>query len=431
MNYQETINYIESLSWGLKNNNNERMIKLMAYFNNPQDHLTFIHIAGTNGKGSCAASLNSILTKANYKVGLFTSPHLISYEERFVVNNIKISKNTFTKLTTKIKEAANKLKLNLTVFEVLTAIGFLYFYEKKCDLVILEVGLGGRLDATNIIKNPLLSIIMNIGLDHTSILGNSKTKIAYEKAGIIKNNSKVLVYDNSSSIINVFKKEAKLKKSDLSVSNFNLIRIKKEGLNGQVFDYKDLKNVSINLLGKHQFYNAAVVIDACEILNREGLKISKSNIKQGLENVTWNARLSVLNDKPLFLLDGAHNPQCASSLALSLPRILKNRKAIVLCGVLKDKDYKKVIKMIAPFTKTFVCLTLNSSRALKKEELVKYINTLRLKAYKADSIKDGILKTFKMAKKDDVILAFGSLYLAGDILKEFSGVYKKYKKQYN
>lgn len=417
--YKTAISYIESTNYGLANNSLDRMRKLMSYFNNPQDNLKCIHIAGTNGKGSCCSMLNSILTQANYNVGLFTSPHLINYTERFVINNKEISKNLFSKYVFKVKEASKKLKIDLTTFEILTAIAFLYFNDKKVDIVILEVGLGGKFDATNIINNPVLSIIMNIGLDHTKILGNTKLKIAKEKAGIIKENSNLIVYDNSKNIINVFKKVAKENNTNILVSDFTKIKILNEGINKQTFSYKKYRNIKLSLLGRHQFKNAAVVLDTVDKLIEFGYDINLLNIKNGLRNVLWNARLSVLDYRPLFLLDGAHNPQCASALVESLPKLINNKKIYIICGVLKDKDYKKVMDMFVPFAKEFICLTPYSKRALDNKELANYLNSKGAKSCSANSIKEAIQLAYKKAKKNDVILAFGSLYLAGDILAYF------------
>lgn len=418
-NYKEAIEYIESANSGLTNNNLDNISKVLNYYDNPQDKLKYIHVAGTNGKGSCCSMLNSILTNANYNVGLFTSPHLIEYTERFIYNNKEISKKSFTKYVSSIQTACNKLKTKLSTFEILTVVAFLYFNDLKCDIAILEVGLGGRFDATNVIVKPLLSIIMNIGLDHTTILGNTKEKIAKEKAGIIKQDSNVVVYDNDDKIINIFKRIAKNNNSSILVSNFDEIEILKEGLNNQFFSYKNYKNIKLSLLGKHQFKNAAVVLDACNKLIDLGYKLRLSDIKNGLKNTKWYARLSILDSNPLFLLDGAHNPQCASALVESLPKLVFKKKIYIICGMLKDKDYKKVVKMFVPFAKEFICLTPNSYRALDANSLVNLISNYGLPANSANSISDAIKMAYKKASKNDVILAFGSLYLAGDILAYF------------
>lgn len=427
MNYQNTIKFIEEQDWKGSVLGLDRMIELMNKLNNPQDKLKFIHVAGTNGKGSCCATLSSILMKAGYKVGTYTSPHLIKYEERFVINGKEISEDDLCRVAAKVKKAAEKMNDKPTVFEVVTAIGFEYFYEQKCDVVVLEVGMGGRLDATNIIKNPLLCVIMNIGLEHTEILGKTLSKIAYEKAGIIKDNSDVVVYDNSKQVIQTIKKVAKQRNANLHLSNFNELVIKEEGMIKQVFDYKNYKNIEISLLGKHQFNNAAVVLECIEVLKSKGYKISETDIKKGLLKTKWDARLSILCKEPLFILDGAHNPQCAESLRDSLPKILKNKKAIVLCGMLADKDYSAVMDMMIPFAKEFVCLTPFSNRALPAKELANVLKGKGQKAVAVDSVEEGIEICLKKANSKGVVLAFGSLYLAGFIEEKFPKVYKKWK----
>lgn len=428
MNYKESIAFIEYSENQKRQKNNKRMKELMKMLDNPQDSLKFIHVAGTNGKGSCVSYLSTILKEANYNVGTYTSPHLIKYEERIQVNGKCISRKDFIRIAEEVKEACKKIKGKPTVFEKLTAMGFLYFKEKKCDVVVLEVGLGGRLDATNIIKKPELCILMNIGLEHTEILGDTLQKIAKEKSGIIKRNSDVVSYQNKKVVLDVFKEEVKKKNAHLIVAGKP--EILEEGINKQRFNYKKYRNVEISLLGKHQFYNAAVVIEACEALMRKGYHLNKNDVINGLKNTSWDARLSILSKQPLFLLDGAHNPQCAEALEASLPKLLENKKAIMLCGVLKDKDYKSTFKMVIPFAKEFICLTPFSNRALKAPELKEYLKSLKQTATAVDTINEGIALALKKANKNDVILAFGSLYLVGYIKQEFSKVCKKLNKLY-
>ena len=425
MNYKESIKYIEYTKNQLRQIDNSRMKKLMKELDNPQDKLSFIHVGGTNGKGSCVASLTSILINAGYKVGMYTSPHLVKYEERMKVNDKCISQKKFAQIAEKVKGVTDKMKETPTVFEKLTAMAFEYFYEAKVDVVILEVGLGGRLDATNVIKKPDLCILMNIGLEHTEVLGDTISKIAKEKSGIIKENSNVVCYKSSKEAIDIFKEAAKEKHANLRVADFKKIKIKKEGLNGQVFDYGDIKNIELSLLGKHQFKNAATVIEACSALKEIGYKITLNDVKEGLKNVTWDARLSIMCKKPLFILDGAHNPQCTEALKESLPTLLKNKKAIMLCGVLKDKDYKSLMKAMIPFAKEFVCLTPGSYRALKAEDLADELRKKKQVATPVSSIEEGIKLSLTKAKKNGVIVAFGSLYLVGYIHDVFNKLYKK------
>lgn len=424
MNYKETIDFIEYTENAKRQIDNSRMKELMKGLGNPQDQLRFIHVAGTNGKGSCVKTLSTILMEAGYKVGTYISPHLIKYEERISVNDKSISRKDFCCIGEQIRNVANKMKRQPTVFEKLTAMGFVYFAKKKCDVVVLEVGLGGRLDATNLILKSDLSIIMNIGLEHTEILGDTLEKIAYEKAGIIKEGTDVVSYDNKKVVIDVIKEVAKTKHAKLHVANFKDIKVKKEGLNGQCFDYGKYKNIKLSLLGKHQFYNGATILEACDVLMEKGYKISLKNIKDGFIKTVWDARLSLLSKKPLFILDGAHNPQCADALKVSLPALLKKKKAIIICGVLKDKDYKSLMKSMIPFAKEFICLTPDSKRALSANELALFLNKYKQKTTVANSVKDGIKIAFDKVHKNDVILAFGSLYLAGTIKKEFNKVYK-------
>lgn len=428
MNYQETISFIENTENQKRQKDNKRMETLMSALGNPQDKLHFIHVGGTNGKGSCVASLTSILKEAGYKVGMYTSPHLIKYEERMMVDGKCISRKKLIELASKLKETIEALNIKPTVFEKLTAIGFMYFLEKKCDVVVLEVGLGGRLDATNIIKNPDLCVLMNIGLEHTEVLGDTIEKIAKEKAGIIKRNCDVVAYRSNIKAIKVFKEVVKTKHANLRIVDFNKITIKKEGLNGQAFDYDDLKNIKLSLLGTHQFYNASTIIEACKVLKQKGYKLTNKNIKDGLKNTVWDARLSILNRKPLFILDGAHNPQCAEALKASLPKLLGNKKAIILCGMLKDKDYSSVMKMMIPFAKEFICLTPLSNRALSGKDLANYLIKKKQIASSVNTIDDGIKLALNKAKANDVIIAFGSLYLAGYIAERFDIVYKKKRK---
>lgn len=419
MNKQQALDYIYEIHKKKSNSSLNRIKNTLAYLDNPQDKLKIIHVAGTNGKGSCCAMLESILKEAGYKVGMFTSPHLIDPKERFIINGKQITDRDFIKVASKTKTAQKKAKTNLGVFDRLTIMGYEYFYEKKVDVAIIEVGVGGLYDSTNIIKSSLVSVIMNIGLDHTELLGNTLNKVAYQKAGIIKNKGTAVVYDNSKNIINTIKKVAEEKKAKLVVSDFKQIDIISEGIDNQVFSYKGYKNVKLPLLGKHQFKNAATVLEVVEVLKKKKYELDKKTVIKGIENTKWPSRMSIISRKPLFILDGAHNPQCAEALTASLSTILNDRKAIMLCGMLKDKDYEVVMDKVIPYAKEFVCLTPNSSRALSNKELAKLLKTKGQKAIVAKDPKEGIEKAFKKAKKDDVIIGFGSLYLAGDILKEY------------
>lgn len=426
MNKFEVIDFIENRPWQGPSFGLDRMEKLMNKLNNPQKKLKFVHVAGTNGKGSACLMMTSILMKAGYRVGTYISPHLIDYEERFSINNINISEKEFCFLVERVKSACESLDFVPRVFEILTAVSFLFFKRHKCDVVILEVGMGGRLDATNIIDESLVSILMNIGLEHTEILGDTLGKIAYEKAGIIKDNGEVVAYNNSNEVIDVFRDVAESKKAHLKIAEFNKIEIISEGIDRQIFNYKNLKNIKLSLLGGHQFKNAATVIEACKTLNRRGFRITGKDIKDGLKDVKWAARLSTLSNVPMFILDGAHNPQCSEALSDSLKSLLGLKKAIMLCGMLKDKDYSKAIDNMIPFAKEFICVTPNSNRALEATKLADYIKSKNQLATSVGSIEEGIKLSLEKANNKTMIIAFGSLYLAGEVLKVYDACHKDY-----
>ena len=373
--------------------------------------------------------LTSILCHAGYKVATFTSPHLIEYNERFCINGIPVSDEKLGSAIEEIKTACTKIDFTPTVFETLTAIAFVCFARERADIVVLEVGLGGRLDATNVIEESEVSVLMNIGLEHTEILGDTLERIAYEKAGIIKENGRVVAYPGTGEVIEVFKEVAKKRKAELKIVDPSGINILKEGLEGQLFNYGRYRNIRLSLLGHHQFYNAAVVIETIKVLRKRGYRIDAEDIRSGLKNTRWDARLSVLSEKPLFILDGAHNPQCATALKRSLPKILKRRKAVMLCGMLKDKDYVSILKELKGYASEFVCLTPDSARALPAEELAAWLKENGCIGVTVPDVDEGIRTALLKAGERGAVIAFGSLYLAGAIKERFPEVFKEYKER--
>ena len=389
----DAISYIES-----KKGNGKYLKEVMACFDNVQDKLKIIHVAGSNGKGSVCAMLSSVLKEANYKVGTFISPHLVEYNERFLINGKCISDADFVRLTEKVKKVSEDTGYNLTFFEILTCIAFLYFYEQKCDVVVLEVGLGGRLDATNVINNSVLSIITNIGLEHTEILGDTLEKIALEKAGIIKENGDVLVY-GPKCVIPVYETVCKEKNARLHKCKFSLVN----------------SDIELGLKGKYQHYNASIVVDAIEILNDKGFVVSFENIKEGLKKAEWMARMYTLSTKPLFMIDGAHNVQCVKALTDSL-----DGKYTIVIGILKDKDYKEMLNLLLPYASEFVCIKPNSIRAIEPVVLKEYIDSLNVKCCVFNDIYSGI----EYASNKDTIVC-GSLYLSGEVLMAYKKLLRK------
>ncbi len=420
MNIQEAMDFIHQTQYKGSKLGLSNIQTLMELLGNPQDKLKYIHVAGTNGKGSTSAMLSSILVEEGYNTGLFTSPYINEFNERIQVNGKNIPNEFLIKGVEKLKSAFDKMENKPTEFEIVTALGFLYFHEMNCDIVVLEVGLGGRLDSTNIIKNPEIAVITAIGIDHTKELGEDIKKIAWEKAGIIKEHSDVILYEQDEIITDVIKEVCKEKSSKLYISEPNEINLKDFTLENQVFDYKDLKGVKLGLLGEHQLKNVAVVLKTIEVLKSKGWKISSENLMTGLEKVKWPARFEVINRKPIFIVDGAHNPQGVETLAKNIENYFKNKKITFITGVMQDKEYEKMYDLIASFAKKFVVVKPENPRAFDYHELGEFLkDRYKVEIIEGENVQLGIKKSLESSKEEDVIIAFGSLYMAGEIRSYF------------
>lgn len=415
MNLEQTYDLIQSVSWKGSRLGLERMERLMALLGNPEKDLKFIHVAGTNGKGSVCAMLSSVLASAGYTVGLYTSPHLISYEERFQINGQQIMPTELAQLADRLAPCVEAMEDQPTEFELLTAMALVWFAQKNCDIVILEVGLGGRLDATNVIPAPEAAVIMNIGLEHTDILGHTLGEIAGEKAGIIKEGCTVVAYPGEPEVEQVYRLVCARKHARLRMVSFAEIAIRDADIHGQRFRWNDLDDLQIGLLGRHQVYNAAVALETLTLLRERGWNISRQAVRQGLAAARWPARLEVLRHDPVFLLDGAHNPQCAQALADGLRALLPGRRFVFLAGVLADKDYPAVMNTMLPLAQEFICLTPDSERALPAGELAGYLRSLGAQAVACENVRSGVRAALQAAGNDGCIAAFGSLYLAGSV----------------
>ena len=418
MNMDQFMEFLSSVSWQGSRLGLERMERFMELLGHPEEKTKFIHVAGTNGKGSLTALVSSVLTAAGYKTGVYTSPHLVRYGERMVIDGEEISGEALFALAERVKPAVEQMEDKPTEFELLTGMALLYFAERGCDAVLLEVGLGGRLDATNIIPPPEAAVIMNIGLDHTGILGDTPGKIAAEKAGIVKEGCAVVTYPGEPEVEAVYdrvcrEKHALWRKTDLSRMTFV-----SEDLFGQTFLW-DGEEYTVRLLGEHQRSNAAVALETLEVLREKGWNIPDEAIRVGLESARWPARLEVLGREPLFILDGAHNGQCAKALADSLNSLLPGKKLVFLTGVLADKDYHDIMALMLPMAKEFFCLTPFSERALPAAELTARITEWGGKATCCETVEEGIEKALASAGKDGAVVSFGSLYLAGAVREAY------------
>lgn len=423
MNYQEALSYINDKDKYGSRLGLESIGKLLELLGNPHIGLKYLHVAGTNGKGSTSSYLAHILQTAGYKVGLYTSPYLERFNERIQINGIDIPDDTLGRITSIVKSSADIMVSegleHPTTFELLTAIAFLYYKEEATDYVVLEVGLGGRFDSTNIIENSLVSIITTLDYDHILELGDTLAKIAYQKAGIIKQNGLVISYPQAEEAKDVICEVAKDKKAELYFSPNDTIDITEENEFGSIFNYtfegKKLDNLKISMIGEYQVYNASLAVTALLVLRNKGLlEITDEEIRDGLNKTRWKGRLEVLRRNPTFLIDGAHNVQGINQLAKAL-KLFDYDKLILGIGILKDKDVSHMVELLAPMADMIVVTEVKMPRKLEAEELAKEIRKYNKNVFVEVEIKDAIQKTFDLATEADLIVFGGSLYLIGEV----------------
>ena len=418
MTAHEAIAYIENQGWSKTRLGLERTRELLEKLGDPQKRLKFVHVAGSNGKGSTCAMLDAILRAAGYRAGLYTSPYIQDFCERIRVNGENIPGDDLARLTGRVREIAEAMDDHPSQFELVTALAMEYFAEQGCDIVVLEVGMGGALDSTNAIDAPEVAVITNIGLEHTEYLGDTLEKIAATKAGIIKPGCSCVCYDGAPEVTAVIKRVCAEKNLPLRVADYGKVEPLGQSLDGQEFLWNG-SEYRLALLGAHQLHNAAVVIETIAALRERGWNISEEAVQAGLQGVQWPARLEVINRQPLVILDGGHNPQCAEALAASLRELLPNKKVVFLLGVLRDKDYPRMMEMLLPFAQEFICLTPFSDRALPADELAAYLTARGTRARGCDNVEAGLRAALEAADGVPVV-AFGSLYLAGAIRGAFS-----------
>lgn len=418
MTPQEAIAYIETGIWSTMRLGLDRTYELLDLLGNPQKKLKFIHVAGSNGKGSTCAMLDEILRRAGYRTGLYTSPYILSFCERMRVSGEDIPGEKLAEVTEKVKALAESMEDHPSQFEMVTAIALEYFYQSGCDIVVLEVGLGGETDSTNAIDAPEVAVITNIGLEHTEYLGDTLEKIAAVKGGIIKTGCHAVCYDGAPEVSATIAKICEEKQVPLNQLDFSGLEPLSQSLMGQEFRWKG-QPYRLKLTGPHQLCNAAVVLETVECLRTRGWKISDEAVREGLEHVFWPARMEVLQNDPLMIVDGGHNPQCAQMLKESLHQLLPGRKVVFLAGVLEDKDYPRIMDLLMPVAQEFVCLTPVNERALPAEKLAEHLRQQGANAVACETVEEGLLAARKAAGEDGIVVAFGSLYLAGVVRKEF------------
>lgn len=420
MDYQETLDYINSVRRNVWKLGLSRTREILAMLGNPQDELRFVHIGGTNGKGSTSAMIESVLRAAGLRTGLFPSPYIEEFRERIQISGVKITEEDLCRITERVKSCADTMEDEPSHFEIVTAIGMLYFKEQKCDIVVLEVGLGGEFDASNVIKAPDVAVLTNIGIDHTDYLGTTLEEIARTKAGIIKTGSAVVLYPNVPEVSDVIREVCEEKSCGLTVADFGRMKAESADLSGQSFCWDD-KEYKLGLLGEYQLRNAAVALTVLEKMTELGWEIPDEAVRTGLADAKWPARFEVLGTNPPFILDGGHNSQCAEAVAESLDRYLPGVKLTLIIGMLKDKDYDRALDILLPYAKKCFCLNPDSERALPADELVRNIKT---RGVPAEAFSDADIAVAYALHGAEPALAFGSLYMAGAV----RSAYRRHRK---
>lgn len=415
MNYDEALTYIHSVCWKGTIPGLSRTEELLARMGNPEKRLKFVHIAGTNGKGSTAAMTASILRKAGYRTGLYTSPFLFRFNERMNVDGADIDDRELAEITEYVKPHAEAMAEHPTEFELVTAIAMEYFARHRCDIVVLEVGLGGALDSTNVIDPPEVAVICNIGLDHTDILGNTLEEVASAKAGIIKPGCQVAIYRGTPSVEAVFEEACAREGAHLHKADFDAIVPVSHGFDGQTFDYRSWKGLRTPLLGAHQLKNAAVVLTVVDCLRERGWRIPDEAVVTGIRDVVWPGRFELLRRDPDFIVDGGHNPQCLEALAQNVRDYLAGRDITALTGVMADKDYTHMYATMAPLVSRFITVTPGNPRAMPAEDLAKVLAPFGKPVTVCTSVQEGVRTAMEQAGPQGLVLSFGSLYMTGDV----------------
>ena len=417
MTYSEALAYIHSVDWRGSRPGLSRITELCRLLGDPQDGLRFVHVAGTNGKGSFCRMLSGILAAAGYRVGLFTSPYVLRFNERMMVNNREISDADLAFETEQVRPFADAMEDAPTEFELITAIAFQYFKHQNCDLVVLECGMGGRLDSTNIIQNPLLSVITGIDFDHTAYLGNTIEEIATEKGGIIKAGRPCLWGGESEAARRVLAEIAKAKHAPFFAVDRSSLLVREMTLNGTVFDFEARKNLFLPLLGTYQPRNAASVLSAVSILQKQGLNIPEEAICKGLAEAVWHARFELLQkEDPIVLYDGGHNPQGVRAAAEAIGTYFPGQKVNLLSGVMADKDTAAIVETLAPVAAEVFTVTPNNPRALNAEQYAALFAARKIPATAFATVPEALRAAMQQSRAENLpLICLGSLYLYAEL----------------
>ncbi|MEG1518011.1 MAG: folylpolyglutamate synthase/dihydrofolate synthase family protein [Raoultibacter sp.] len=419
--------YINEPRWMDSRLGLERTVELLKRLGNPQDSLRFVHVAGTNGKGSTCAFLAQILQEAGYKTGLFTSPYIIEFEERIRIDGVNISTVDLTEVTLSVKQAADAMEDHPTEFELMTAVALLYFARQTCDIVVLEVGLGGRLDSTNVIAAPEVCVIASIALDHTAYLGKTLAAIAGEKAGIIKRGAPVVSWPQEASALQVVEGVAASHDTTVRIPDFSQVTIASVATPAHPryrFSYRGYTDLDIGLMGSYQPFNATLALETVEVLREKGWNITDEALRDGLAQTKWPGRFEIVAADPTFVVDGGHNIEGAQALVNSLKASFPGMRPVFIIGVLKDKDYPEMLEIVMPLGAAFITITPDNPRALPADKLASAIRwtcqdmlgcTASKRTFVARDASDAVARAREIAGPTGLVCAFGSLYSLADI----------------
>lgn len=419
MNYEQALEYIHAVQWAGHKPGLSRTRTLLAALGDPQRQLRFVHIAGTNGKGSTAAMMASCLRKAGYRVGLYTSPFINRFNERIQVDGQQIGDQELVELVEKVRPAAETMTDVPTEFEIITALGMLYFAQRQCDVVVLEVGLGGTLDSTNVIDRPECAVITALGMDHVKELGPTLADIAAAKAGIIKEGCPVVSYGGVPEADAVIRRVAAEKHAQLTEVDFGRLQVDGGDLDRVTFDFDGLDRVRLPLIGSYQPRNAALAITALRVMREKGWNIPESAIRAGLETVQWAGRFELLRHQPAFVLDGSHNSHGMTATVQSLRDRFPGQKFVFLVSIMADKDVDKMLELLAPLAVRFVTVAAHTPRAMPAQTLAEHIRRYGCTAEAAPTIEAGVKRAAELGGEGPVC-ALGTLYFSGDVRKAFA-----------
>lgn len=415
MTYDEAIAYIHAVYWKGSKMGLSRTQELLRLLGNPEKQLRFVHVAGTNGKGSTCAMLASVLQEADYRVGLYTSPYITRFNERIQVNGKPIPDAALARVVSQVREKAESMQDLPTEFELVTAIAMRYFLKERCDIVVLEAGLGGELDSTNVIDTPLVAVITAMGYDHTDILGDTMTEIAAAKAGIIKEGGDVVIPGGNGEADAVFRRVCSERSAALHVAKLSELRVTAYGLQGQDFDYGAYRGLHLGLLGEYQPQNAALALETLEVLRKKGFPVSDKALRRGLARTQWPARFELLHKRPAIVVDGGHNPHGVSGTVNSLRRLFPGKRVVFVIGVMSDKDIDGMLALLLPIAERFYAVSPAYFRAMPAPALAERIRAGNGAAEACGSVREGMQRAVDAAGEDSVICAVGSLYMAGEI----------------